>query len=279
MEGVFEEDCQLRRCVEHELLSEPSSSPEQALKVDWQTHNSYTYFITFLPRQWAGSWLWVVWSTAGSWPWVLHVAGVNSVFVSEPEGAAEAEVAGSPISAAAAGVPLGVSGFRSRPLTTHSFLWSGRSSCSSSSDSLGLSTGKMHPQNITIPNQRNQEIIMCLYHVPVCVCGPPGSLQADVSGRRFFQASSQAALLRDLRQRIQVVSDFHHAASQALRVPPAAHTLIRQPGGRNPRQSPSPLPHLSSATHRAGQVGPSCLDYIQTFVCLQGFKSQLIGCL
>lgn len=34
MEGVFEEDSQLRRCVEHELLSELNMSPEQALKVD-----------------------------------------------------------------------------------------------------------------------------------------------------------------------------------------------------------------------------------------------------
>lgn len=34
MEGVFEEDSQLRRCVEHELLSELNISPEQALKVD-----------------------------------------------------------------------------------------------------------------------------------------------------------------------------------------------------------------------------------------------------
>lgn len=39
-------------------------------------------------------------------------------------------------------------------------------------------------------------------------------------GRRFFQASSQAALFRDLREKIQEVSDFHHTASQALRVPP-----------------------------------------------------------
>lgn len=33
MEGVFEDDSQLRRCVENELLSEPNISPEQALKV------------------------------------------------------------------------------------------------------------------------------------------------------------------------------------------------------------------------------------------------------
>lgn len=33
MEGVFEEESQLRRCVENELLSDTSISPEQALKV------------------------------------------------------------------------------------------------------------------------------------------------------------------------------------------------------------------------------------------------------
>lgn len=33
MEAIFEEDSQLRLCVEHELLSNPTISPEQALKV------------------------------------------------------------------------------------------------------------------------------------------------------------------------------------------------------------------------------------------------------
>uniref|UniRef100_A0A3P9IPL1 Ectopic P-granules autophagy protein 5 homolog (C. elegans) n=1 Tax=Oryzias latipes TaxID=8090 RepID=A0A3P9IPL1_ORYLA len=48
----------------------------------------------------------------------------------------------------------------------------------------------------------------------------PGPLAAGgCIGRRFFQGSSQALVLKDLRQRIQEVSDFHHAASQALRVP------------------------------------------------------------
>lgn len=48
---------------------------------------------------------------------MLYVDGVNSESVSELEGAAEVEVAGSTISAAAAGVPLGLSGFShaSRP--------------------------------------------------------------------------------------------------------------------------------------------------------------------
>lgn len=33
MEGLFEEESQLRRCMENELLAEPNISPEQALKV------------------------------------------------------------------------------------------------------------------------------------------------------------------------------------------------------------------------------------------------------
>uniref|UniRef100_A0A3P9IPT2 Ectopic P-granules autophagy protein 5 homolog (C. elegans) n=1 Tax=Oryzias latipes TaxID=8090 RepID=A0A3P9IPT2_ORYLA len=50
--------------------------------------------------------------------------------------------------------------------------------------------------------------------------GPEYGLAAGgCIGRRFFQGSSQALVLKDLRQRIQEVSDFHHAASQALRVP------------------------------------------------------------
>lgn len=107
-------------------------------------------------------------------------------------------------------------------------------------------------------------------------------------GRRFFQASSQAALLRDLRQRIQEVSDFHHAASQALRVPPPPHTLTRQPGRRKPWQSSPPLPHFSSSSHRAGQVGHWCLMCALKYtlpvvwlpvVCYQASKSPMICCL
>lgn len=33
MESIFEEDSQLRRCVEHELVSNPALTPDQALKV------------------------------------------------------------------------------------------------------------------------------------------------------------------------------------------------------------------------------------------------------
>lgn len=63
-------------------------------------------------------------------------------------------------------------------------------------------------------------------------------------GRRFFQASSQTNLLRDLRQRIQEVSDFHHAASQALRVPPP-HTPSSDSQGDESPDNPRP-PYLTS---------------------------------
>lgn len=42
MEGVFEDESQLRRCVENELLSDINISPEQALKV----HRKIPYSIT-----------------------------------------------------------------------------------------------------------------------------------------------------------------------------------------------------------------------------------------
>lgn len=47
-----------------------------------------------------------------------------------------------------------------------------------------------------------------------------GLVAGGCIGQRFFHSSSQASLLKDLRNKIQEVSDFHHTASQALRVPP-----------------------------------------------------------
>lgn len=44
MEGVFEDESQLRRCVENELLSDINISPEQALKVYRKV--SYLYYST-----------------------------------------------------------------------------------------------------------------------------------------------------------------------------------------------------------------------------------------
>lgn len=40
MESIFEEDSQLRRCVEHELVSNPALTPDQALKVHFTSSPS-----------------------------------------------------------------------------------------------------------------------------------------------------------------------------------------------------------------------------------------------
>lgn len=63
-------------------------------------------------------------------------------------------------------------------------------------------------------------------------------------GRRFFQGSSQAALLGELRQKIQEVSNFHYTASQALRVPPPHTPSTDSQGSASPE---NPLrPYLTS---------------------------------
>uniref|UniRef100_A0A665WYL0 Ectopic P-granules autophagy protein 5 homolog (C. elegans) n=1 Tax=Echeneis naucrates TaxID=173247 RepID=A0A665WYL0_ECHNA len=134
MEGMFEEDSQLRRCVEHELLAEPVTSPEQALKKVQQRLK----------------------------------------------------------------LPVAPSLQRLQV-----YRWA----CQA------LATPPDHPLLPLVW----QKFLQLYLRQP----GPEyGLVAAGCIGRRFFQASSQAALLRDLRQRIQEVSDFHHAASQALRVPP-----------------------------------------------------------
>lgn len=87
-------------------------------------------------------------------------------------------------------------------------------------------------------------MISC-HHVCTYVCVLSVRLAAGgCIGRRFFQASSQAALLRELKQKIQEVSNFHHAASQALRVPPP-HTPLSDSQGN--ASSDNPLqPYLTS---------------------------------
>ncbi|XP_029018537.1 ectopic P granules protein 5 homolog [Betta splendens] len=134
MEGVFEEDSQLRRCVEHELLSEMNISPEQALKKVQQRLK----------------------------------------------------------------LPVAPSLQRLQV-----YRWA----CQA------LATPPDHPLLPLVW----QKFLQLYLRQP----GPEYGLAAGgCIGRRFFLTSSQAAILRNLRQRIQDVSDFHHAASQALRVPP-----------------------------------------------------------
>lgn len=158
MEGVFEEDSQLRRCVENELLSEPNISPEQALKKAQQRLK----------------------------------------------------------------LPVAPSLQRLQV-----YRWA----CQA------LATPPDHPLLPLIW----QKFLQLYLRQP----GPEYGLAAGgCIGQRFFQASSQATLLRDLRQRIQEVSDFHHAASQALRVPPP-HTPSSDNQGDESPDSPRP-PYLTS---------------------------------
>ncbi|KAK2837340.1 hypothetical protein Q5P01_014552 [Channa striata] len=154
MEAVFEEDSQLRCCVELELLTEPNISPEQALKKAQQRLK----------------------------------------------------------------LPVAPSLQRLQV-----YRWA----CQA------LATPPDHPLLPLVW----QKFLQLYLRQP----GPEyGLAAAGCIGRRFFQTSSQVALLKDLRQRIQAVSDFHHAASQALRVPPP-HTPSSESQGEG---SPEKLhPH------------------------------------
>ncbi|XP_071755771.1 ectopic P granules protein 5 homolog isoform X1 [Centroberyx gerrardi] len=160
MEGMFEEDSQLRRCVEQELLSEASLSPDQALKKAQQRLK----------------------------------------------------------------LPVAPSLQRLQV-----YRWA----CQA------LATPPDHP----ILPLVWQKFLQLYLRQP----GPEyGLVAGGCIGRRFFQASSQASLFRDLRQRLQEVSDFHHAASQALRVPPP-HTPSSDTAsqGDESHETPQP-PYLTS---------------------------------
>ncbi|XP_076006821.1 ectopic P granules protein 5 homolog isoform X2 [Genypterus blacodes] len=160
MEGMFEEDSQLRRCVENELLSEPNISPDQALKKAQQKLK----------------------------------------------------------------LPVAPSLQRLQV-----YRWA----CQA------VATPPDHP---LLPLVWQKFLQLCLRQP-----GPEyGLVAAGCIGRRFFVSSSQASLFRDLRQRIQEVSDFHHAASQALRgVPPHNPSSDpNSPGDESP-DNPRP-PYLTS---------------------------------
>lgn len=158
MEGMFEEDSQLRRCVEHELLAEPNISPEQALKKAQQRLK----------------------------------------------------------------LPVAPSLQRLQV-----YRWA----CQA------LATPPDHPLLPLVW----QKFLQLYLRQP----GPEyGLAAAGCIGRKFFQSSSQAALLKDLRHRLQEVSDFHHAASQALRVPPP-HTPSSDSQGEESPDNPR-APYLTS---------------------------------
>ncbi|KAJ3604435.1 hypothetical protein NHX12_029176 [Muraenolepis orangiensis] len=151
-EGLLEEDCQLGRCVEHELLSEPNLSSDQALKKAQQRLK--------LP-------------VAPSLERLQVYRWAHQALATPPD----------------------------HPLLP--LVW--------------------------------QRFLQLYLRQP----GPEMNAGGCI-GRRFFQASSHASLLRDLRQRLQEVSDFHHAASQALRVPPAG--TLSSPDALSAEEPPLHLP-------------------------------------
>ncbi|CAL8347833.1 unnamed protein product [Lota lota] len=155
MERLFEEDSQLRRCVEHELVSEPNLSADQALKKAQQRLK--------LP-------------VAPSLERLQVYRWAHQALATPPD----------------------------HPLLP--LVW--------------------------------QRFLQLYLRQP----GPEYGMNAGgCIGRRFFQASSHASLLRELRQRLQEVSDFHHAASQALRVPP--HSTPPEDPPLLPPYLPSPQLH------------------------------------
>uniref|UniRef100_A0A3B5MG69 Ectopic P-granules autophagy protein 5 homolog (C. elegans) n=1 Tax=Xiphophorus couchianus TaxID=32473 RepID=A0A3B5MG69_9TELE len=161
-EAMFEEESQLRRCIENELLSEPSISPDQALKKAQQK---------------------------------LKL----------------------PVAPSLQRLQL--------------YRWA----------SQALATPPDHPLLPLIW----QKFLQLYLRQP----GPEYGLAAGgCIGRRFFQTSSQAALLKDLRQRLQEVSDFHHTASQALRVPPQ-HTPSSESQEDESPLNPQPLYLTSPQLH------------------------------
>ncbi|KAG7481387.1 hypothetical protein MATL_G00066210 [Megalops atlanticus] len=136
MESIFEEDSQLRRCVEHELLTNPALPPDQALKkaqVRLKLH-----VVPSLQRMMVYRWAQQALATPADHPLL----------------------------------PL---------------VW--------------------------------QKFLQLYLRQP----GPEFGLEAKgCIGKRYFHSTAHAALLKELRQRLVEVSDFHHAASKALKVPRSA---------------------------------------------------------
>ncbi|KAJ8285154.1 hypothetical protein GJAV_G00022880 [Gymnothorax javanicus] len=133
MESIFEEDSQLRRCVEHELLSNPALPPDQALKK--AQVRLKLLVVPSLQRMMVYRWAQQALVTPADHPLL--------------------------------------------PLIWQKFLQ--------------LYLRQPGPE----------------FGLPVSGC----------IGRRYFHSAAHAALLKDLRQRLVEVSDFHHAASKALKVP------------------------------------------------------------
>ncbi|KAG9355088.1 hypothetical protein JZ751_001801 [Albula glossodonta] len=166
MESIFEEDSQLRRCVEHELLTNPAISPVQALKkaqVRLKLH-----VVPSLQRMMVYRWAQQALATPADHPLL----------------------------------PL---------------VW--------------------------------QKFLQLYLRQP----GPEFGLEAKgCIGKRYFHSSAHATLLKDLKQRLVEVSDFHHAASKALKVPLSASEGDSAPGTPITQYMTSPGLHIE--LHELGEV-------------------------
>ncbi|KAK1176492.1 hypothetical protein AOXY_G1382 [Acipenser oxyrinchus oxyrinchus] len=160
MESIFEEDSQLRRCVEHELLTSPSLPPDQALKK--AQARLKLPVVPSLQRLMVYRW--------------AHQALVTP--------------ADHPL------LPL---------------VW--------------------------------QKFFLLYLRQP----GPEFGLEArGCIGRRYFHSPAHSNLLKEMRQRLVEVADFHHAASKALKVPRDC-----EPGeGEGSSRSPTPEHMTSPEVHK-----------------------------
>uniref|UniRef100_A0A673K9Q2 Ectopic P granules protein 5 homolog n=1 Tax=Sinocyclocheilus rhinocerous TaxID=307959 RepID=A0A673K9Q2_9TELE len=132
METMFEEDSQLRRCVEHELLSNPAYTPDQALKK--AQVRLKLQVVPSLQRLMIYRWAQQALATPADHPLL--------------------------------------------PLVWQKF-----------------------------------------FQLYLCQPGPEFGCVKGCIGRRYFHGAAHLSLLKSLRQRLVEVSDFHHAASKALKVP------------------------------------------------------------
>nr|XP_015220090.1 PREDICTED: ectopic P granules protein 5 homolog [Lepisosteus oculatus] len=174
MESIFEEDSQLRRCVEQELLTSPSLPPDQALKKAQARLK-------------------------------LHVVpSIQRLMV---------------------------------------YRWAHQA----------LTTPADHPLLPLIW----QKFFLLYLRQP----GPEFGLEAKgCIGRRYFHSPAHSSLLKELRQRLVEVADFHHAASKALKVPRTSEPSEAEVNAATPTTEYMTSPELHTELVRLFSVFAVWLD-------------------
>lgn len=158
MESIFEEDSQLRRCVEHELVSNPALTPDQALKK--AQLRLKLHVVPCLQRLMVYRWAHQALATSADHPLL--------------------------------------------PLIWQKFL-----------------------------------------HLYLRQPGPEFGLEAKgCIGKRYFHSAAHITLLKELKQRLVEVCDFHHAAGKALKVPSPSSEGEATPGTPITQSMTSPELHV-----------------------------------